>query len=853
MTQQCKNNHAFERGIALMLFTLSLPVLLGLTVLGVDLGNLYITRDKLNALNRSASATAINARALYGWAALACSTKDGTATNLGYKCNSAVNLDAPPPRGEKYTDLMKEINQTLTSQISALFTDSKTSAGGSTTLNDLVQFGVPGTGGATSWGIWDEITKATYAPVYNLRDDKFQLKVRYGVKTILLSKLTKLLGMQLSGACKQLSSTDPDKSERCWVESSDLVSNSSTAPARVVLLLDTSGSMQSKQQALKSAAATFIDYFNPSRDRIGVISYGTGVKSVTAPAFFTTTGANDFLKIKNDITALTMGGQTNPCDALIEAAADAITPPVQAYTATPRTFVVLFTDGAPNVYRLGFCDPGQSACSQPNKLQQTTSPAPANDWYGWTVKWGRRKTFSPTSNNPVFDAPQIKDNNGATTFETSPSGPDPGRFRINENGDFMIRGTLAANAPWYKMDSTQSPAPIAGMPFSKSFETLTLAQDNYLWNGPSYLVNRQSQTAMGSVSELIDRVDSTVFTTCGPPTRPGSTPSVNQFQYNHSLYYASRVLDSNWSLTRTLFGTAQANQQQYLVRLRGITGPRAAPLDFVYPPSTTLSVPFYASDANPNSSQSFSASTLSPGCLTSLNAEIPVQVTGANASKPRLFVGAGQASFWSNTTADSIERVGEIIKTAELPYYCAIRTADYLRTNKNVALFAVGLGEGARYTYGENCEDPMQNALDFDRRKDFFLQRLALAPEGIQFASNQTSLVGATWQTRVDFGLSLRTLSSCTSHPLGPQTSGSVTTTAQTVYLGFSQGCVNNSTQPSIALTPTGQCTNPLGLHAKASDFSEDALGGYYPTNDPKTLSAQFAAIAKQILFRLSI
>jgi hypothetical protein len=39
----------------------------------------------------------------------------------------------------------------------------------------------------------------------------------------------------------------------------------------------------------------------------------------------------------------------------------------------------------------------------------------------------------------------------------------------------------------------------------------------------------------------------------------------------------------------------------------------------------------------------------------------------------------------------------------------------------------------------------------------------------------------------------------------------------------------------------------------KPPEFSTDSIGGYYPTSNPEQLKAQFGAIAKQILFRLSL
>ena len=838
MTPPYKKASTVERGIALVLFTLTLPILLGLTILGVDLGNLYITRDKLNSLNRSAAATAVNMRAFQGWAPLACSGEDGSPNKLGYKCASAISQTAP--QGDKYGQLVDEINKTLISEITRIVPDAKSIlADGSTTTSALVGYSYPG-------AAWTYSKLPNTAPIYNLRTDTYQLKVRYAAKTLFLTQLAKLFNTSIESLCATKTvAGEISNDKRCWVESTDATSNSSTTKARVIMLLDTSGSMQSKQIALKTAAGAFIDYFNPFKDEIGIVPYGTGVKSgATQPSVFNQAASDGaLLKIKESVANLVMGGQTNPCDALIEA--NAMIPANTPSARTTRTFVVLFTDGAPNVYRLRFCDPASSltGCTQPGELTKVSS---SNDWYGWTVKWGRRATFNPTLNNPVFDPPQIKDNTGATTFDTAPFGAPlnrPNKFRINEDGTFMIRNSLADQ--WYPMENAQPPAPVVGMPYSKSFTPLTSAEDNYLWNGPSYLVNRKDQTSMASVSNLIDRVNST-FTTCGlpkPKVAGVSATNPDQFSYNHSLYFASRVLDTQWSLDRALFTGKQADA----VYLRGATV-RAAPLNFRFPP-TDFTVKFYRGEGVDNASAApvFNPPTTAPasppaGCLDALDAELPITNTAA-----KLFVGAGRSSFWSNTNVASIGTVGEIIKTAELPYYCAIRAADYLRTMKNTTVFTVGLGQAAEIKYGATCEDPTQNALDFDSRKDFFLQRLAMAPEAIQFESgNTSSTIGATWRPSANFDLYQRTLTNCTAtaHPLANQT----------VNLGFSQGCATSGTPSApLAMPAIGQCQNPDRAGAKVQQFSPEAIGGYYPTSDPDKLKAQFGAIAKQILFRLSL
>ncbi len=827
-----------ERGLVLVLFTLSLPALLGLIVLGVDLGNLFLAREKLNLLSRSAAATAINVRALRGWAPLACAEE---SSSLGFTCTETITQAEPQGRDYKY--IVQEVNATLLSQMETLLPESVVRVNDKPYTTPLVQYGLPTTGGGV---IWSESIPTDTAPIYNLKTDTFRLKLRYGVKTILLSQLGDLLRIKISGLCQQPTGQGLFQNKRCWVENSDSLSSSATTKARVIMLLDTSGSMQSKQQALTSAVASFIDYFNPYKDELGIIPYGTGVKTGSIElGLFNSKGSDKFFKIKDVVSAFDMDGQTNPCDALIESAAMIDRKRATEKAPSPtRTFVVLFTDGAPNVYRLRFCDPksSTSACEQPAALAATTAPD-KNDWYGWTVRWGRRDTYK-VGDNPVYGAPKIAPVNGPTNydFNTTPVGAKPGNFRINERGEFMVR---SASGPWCNMERSSTECrsltaiqkqdePYHSLPLKLLFapDPLPLADNNYLWNGPSYLVNRRDQTSMGSVTNLIDRVDPsaypTLFTTCGPPNRKGTAATnPDQFSYNHSLYFASRVLDRNWTLTRQLFFGGAQQDVVYLTKPH--------PLRFNNP--SNLTIPFFAGDDSSTQVPTFDSTTPPPGCLDALDAEIPVAANGV-----KLFVGVGRNSFWSNTDSASVGEVGEIIKSAELPYYCAIRTADHLRQDKNATVFAVGLGEGARYTYGESCWDPLQNALDFNLRKDFFLQRLALAPEALVFAPKSSNLRYASWKPQTDFNVQTRGGSDakksdlvCSAyHPLQDQT----------VTIGFTQQC-----NPA---SETAQSCSSL-VRVEPGNFSQDSLGGYYPTSDPSALKSQFGAIAKQILFRLTL
>jgi hypothetical protein len=189
--------------------------------------------------------------------------------------------------------------------------------------------------------------------------------------------------------------------------------------------------------------------------------------------------------------------------------------------------------------------------------------------------------------------------------------------------------------------------------------------------------------------------------------------------------------------------------------------------------------------------------------------------------------------FLSNAADASIATVGEIVKSAELPYYCSIRAADYLRS-QGIVVFVVGLGDPASAVYGDTCNDPMQNALDANTRKDYFLQRLAFAPESLV---NPAAFVldpsMTTWRPQNDFRYQQGATTNapltiaCTNHPLN----------GIAVNIGYGEDW--NSPRPS-GRSPSGH------------GFTPRELGAYYPAKQANQLAPIFGKIAKQILLRLS-
>jgi hypothetical protein len=165
-----------------------------------------------------------------------------------------------------------------------------------------------------------------------------------------------------------------------------------------------------------------------------------------------------------------------------------------------------------------------------------------------------------------------------------------------------------------------------------------------------------------------------------------------------------------------------------------------------------------------------------------------------------------------------------------MPYYCALRAADFLRSQR-VVVFVVGLGPSATNSassgYGASCTDPLQNALDFESRKDYFLRRLAFAPESLANPAGFMAGLDSAWDPQHDFGFQQREISGCNNHPLS----------GLKVNMGYGEASSENRV---ISRTP------------QQHGFTPGQLGAYYGSNDPTQLGVVFANVAKQILVRLS-
>lgn len=809
-----------EMGAILVLFVLSLPAILGLSCLALDAGYLYLTKARLDKASRIAAATALNMTALRGWAAIA-TTESTRDPILGYKTAGAVGIPNPPVN-DTNTKLLEQVKSATIQALQPYFpNDFKSSQTGGAIKSDYLKF-------LDSNGIESESPGVTSLdicgkPCSQKREEEkedagvtFQLS--YKAPTLLLGSLAQLTG---GGQCANY-----DGTTRCSVKTAAKKSGY-LKPANIVLLLDTSGSMQetvdgeTKLRKLQGAVNTFVDMFNPNQDKISLVRFGTTAQQLRPLGDFKGGDANTgFLTIKQEVAALQAGGQTNPCDALLQAKGT-----LEALQKTDAKFAVLFTDGAPNVYRLDFSDSSRLG----EALDGKTPPHGREGWYGWTVRWGRRKLAScppsgvssnPRDCDPVYGWPSVKSTKTSTSVDLTTI---QNSLRLNEEGQFVWKDT-----------TTEGSLPDKNLALDWDTD-----DGSYKWYGPSYLV--QAEFQIDPAASLIDRIPTsgvasgTNLITCGPGSRkdsngkalPGALWKKNDIypeMYNHSLYFASRVINKNWRLTG-FNGALQVLPSLSGMGSSGVIPPHDVDTSYQVAAPGYFKVPKGKSAAQPLKERDAGAQEEVPGCLSSLNAFLPGD------SLAQIWVGKDDPGkgnlnpgIVSNVTAASINKVGEVVKTAELPYYCAIRAADRLRQN-NVPVFTIGLGPSATDKYGEDCNDPMQNALDFSSRKDGFLRRLAYAPESLEDPTDPSR----GWNSLSNFNIRNDTIENCTKNDPTYPLEGQI----------ISRGYAESRTQDG---SPMSNSPAPGG----------DNFGSHYGSNDPSQLNGIFGRVAKEVLIRLA-
>lgn len=730
-----------------VMFLILVGLFLTFAAFALDLGNLYLWQLRLDKAARAGALAGIGYRGLHGWA------------------------------------------QARTSP--SIIEDAATSA----VRDNLKTHGLFST---ISTQEDSEDIKVRIAPAYRSDTDSLTVTIEYQIPTILVGKLSNVLGFGFNSDPTQ----NPGNSARI---STTRAHTANLNAANVVLLLDVSGSMlcpittncacrreaggcpkdeDTKLDQLVTGVQTFAQFFNPERDRISVIAFNLAARrlfsftangtaqplssatlldAITAPTAGInvpqTTTAHQFFSdpatLGNGLTALA-GSNTNHCDALAEGIFELENLSTALYGTQNsagdssdrrqlQPFVVLFTDGAPNAMR-GIFNPQeipQNGCSTYNNGNRNPiNCGPSTDFYHYALEW---VAGQPTGQPLTY------------------RGPGP-----------FVQRTLNNGQP------TLFQFPIAA----------------------------------GSVAP-----DQSI--TCGVET---SDP--RRFEQ---------------TITRNTGGT-------------GVAMERGGPTGCLTP-------------QNPNTFQ-FSIPNTNPDNLgrvgNNSNAIYQAGVSNVTISSdtwpvpdenwpPALFTPTPQnpVPAWGYQRYD------------QLPYYCAIEAADYIRTRFAGTFYVIGLGPTASMreppaSKFDGCDDPLQDADDHVGRKDWFLSRLAFSRNIATNPTTPTDVRALNQFAPANPGQpkNFRSALGCDSHrfkinhfiaePPNPQPNFPLTW-GYTSTMGTVDG--PNTYQTLRPFRP--KVMDGLPNKTKNAGYRRlDTQGEYFPTSDPEEVPNIFGIIAKAILLR---
>lgn len=377
-----KQRYSKSSGYVLVLFALVLGVLVSIAGVAVDIGNLYIIRNRLERAAKAGALAGVGYRSLRGW---------------DYFAAYVVG-----------TPTLKSTKDELFGVMSGVVTENMRAA-----------FSAPPTGASANEFAINTPTvttnNLTVTNVYTPATDTFRIDATYNAPTFIIGRL----GAALGAAPCPLS----NGKYRCPIT---VTEKAQLERAVVALLLDTSGSMNCPANnalgcacrsntigngcgtsgrvidALVAALDGFRRFFNPYRDYITVIPFNLAaynsfpiVTNGAASSFGSDqTRYTDFMN-KTSLAGLTPKSNTNICDAFIEAIAELKKiPNLDRF----HPFVIAFTDGAPNAFRGEFTD-GVGG----GDLMRANNPASTgltNDWYQYGLEWSTTTLPLTTSRGP---------------------------------------------------------------------------------------------------------------------------------------------------------------------------------------------------------------------------------------------------------------------------------------------------------------------------------------------------------------------------------------------------------------------------------------------------------------------
>jgi Flp pilus assembly protein TadG len=217
----------------------------------------------------------------------------------------------------------------------------------------------------------------------------------------------------------------------------------------MVFVIDNTGSLDTGgvPAALKAAAKSFVDRFNPDSDRVGLIKFAYG--SVVSDPIRTLQRGFDKSAIENDIDHMNFSGSTNFSEAFWDAKAqlDSIPPP----SRSSYRVIVFFSDGSPNSFSATFSGshPGViisgDSPSNPTGLDKIGSLS--NTSAGYNVV----KSTSWSWNGQATEVLNVTTLPAYATWPSvggSPAGPPPTLFQVTSPPSGTGMAARAVNASY---------------------------------------------------------------------------------------------------------------------------------------------------------------------------------------------------------------------------------------------------------------------------------------------------------------------------------------------------------------------------------------------------------------------
>lgn len=391
-----------QSGYVLVLSVILLGLFLSLAAAAIDMGNLYVWQLRLDKAARAGALAGIGYRATKGWQTIHNGPPD--------YANPHRDANASPAMAALLDIADKAVRDTFKVSFPASRTDwASVEATVQTNLKPCNSAWVSGN------------TLLLAAPTaYDPKEDKIDLYYQYQVPTFFAGRLKGLFG--------SFPMCDQNNGTGC------LIKTHQTAQldyANIIMLLDVSGSMVANKGQLIASAEKFYQMFNPFRDRISLIEFNLGARTVFGFNDQMDSSDRDELgypkgsfgktdtrwnQFTGAIRSLQPQSNTNPCEALSLAMTE-ITALQTSRGLTSRTevkpFLVFFTDGAPNAFRGNFQN-------MKNWSMNGNPVNPSTDWYQYAIEWiDASKTPSTYQGPSPLIKPQI------SLFNFAPQATDP--------------------------------------------------------------------------------------------------------------------------------------------------------------------------------------------------------------------------------------------------------------------------------------------------------------------------------------------------------------------------------------------------------------------------------------------